>query len=191
MSTQVSIWFITVPIVCSKDTPKLDSVWHVTMYTLMPFTIAGLALWFWNMSEYTAKKFETERKAHHAEVQYLLRKILIGTSTQPELEQTSTFTRADFESLLHQIEYSCDDIGCKIRKRECRMRTTSQAIKAIVDSQNVPPLSRLEVALEVAVPQYFRRLSREGTMDRGKCKDEAFAMFQEFIQPKPDEVPAS
>ncbi len=64
MTTQVSIWLISVPLMFSGLLPSMSLIGMMAVFLCVAFAVSGLAVLFWNLFEYKVQKFEELRRSY-------------------------------------------------------------------------------------------------------------------------------
>lgn len=85
MSTQVAIWLVAVPLTLSGVLPGGGILIKVAGFAVIAFAVAGVAVWFWNLSEYRVQKFEEQARQYRSKITELRRE-LVETQTRKEEE---------------------------------------------------------------------------------------------------------
>lgn len=177
MTAQISIWLCAVPVTTMVHLRWSHPLEQFLLYQLnwslevlgfgfmtfvVAMTVASSAMAWWGLVEYLPtrlvaekdfmrKKLEQELEASTANQQQLATMMAsMVKSTQPRIDWE------DFHSIIQRLEMGCDDIGCGIRRRECRIDTLDNVVGEYARENQLPRTfaQKLKEALERVIKTY-------------------------------------
>lgn len=176
MNTQVAIWLVAVPLMFSGLLPNMPWYCTVATFLLVAFAVSGLAVWFWNLSEFRAQKFEVERERCETAMDELresfqlerqryesalseLRQSPIVGDVPDGMPENEHLTKEQFVKLVTSLESTCRGIGCGYARRDCRTAELRRQLDQIEERGGVGPnFNRNETVLVLReiLADYFR-----------------------------------
>lgn len=179
MNTQMSIWCVALPVAFSGILPhellEYPSL-GILFFLILIFSVSGLAVLFWNISEYQVLEFERQIKNYEAELRILRLAALGHSGPDSGGAEPSCITLDQLKKILNEISSRCDDIGCGYTKRDCRVETLRKVSERIHSKGD----KRLATALRLIVPEYYRDL--RDTFDEEDKEELLLRTFQNIVR---------